>query len=985
MIVSRGLIRSILFLSVLFLGLSISRNVKAFNRVLDLEFGAKDDREILALMLEERPRFDLTQAKGNRIILTIHDSRKTPELENRLAEYNRIEVGEEKGTPDLIFKITLKGPIHEIDSSWLEEKKILCIQVTPLGKRDRTQKVERNLPDLKGIRFGFKEEATRMVMNLDHEPQWEMNYSGPTTVGIRLEALSKDMKKEKYGPIKWIREVTVLKQANNGMDILLQLVSPPNRIRSFWMEVGNRLVLDFFNEPGNIPGGLLGLIQDSNTQEGNSLTSIKKSGDGAGEGGENSSATPSQEMGHFVRMKIPKREKDDSGGVMAKTPLNRTNGDNSLIVDPKLDDVFPFSSPIEASIEGLSPGEAFLFGRIQEAMEINDYEKGVLLVNQFIQEYPDSTISEIISFWRGDFYYRLWKRGDKEAGPKVIHSYEYAIDRFRNSDFKSMAYIKMAQVSSESGNHFQAVGYMGILIGQMEKDKYLPLAYLTRGKIYLSMDQPEKAIEDFKILIKEYPGTKIATEANFWIASYYHMMGLYQNAEDSLNKISDSNPDLYLSHPEYLLLRAKNSLYLNDYERAREFLFRAVNIGQQPESTDMLLSRIGDTYHHQENEKEAEKYYRMVIDYYPNSEGASIAKLRLADYFSDITILDDLSSEKNREPIGELAILEKAYQLVERKKYRAAMDTLRDLIAKPVETETRKDAKKLYYHAAEEEITRLYHAAHYDELIELYGPEKSIFESNLDPNTLILVAVAFNNIHRYEEAISTFSKLKTFDLNRKSKGIYLHGLAGSYMRIGEIEKARSLLEESKKSELDKSDRHVLTGLLADIYRENGQLKEAYRLYRSLVSGNQELPDDEIARTFLSMGKILYNQGNYKGAEALLDRSLGLAEQMKNQDELLQALQIELGKLFHAEGELAKAIKAFERGFELGYGPGKPDYWENRYRLAQSYLDSGQGSKAENVLNEITEGAGTVLQQRAQLKLGNLGLETQLQRLSLGKK
>jgi hypothetical protein len=48
----------------------------------------------------------------------------------------------------------------------------------------------------------------------------------------------------------------------------------------------------------------------------------------------------------------------------------------------------------------------------------------------------------------------------------------------------------------------------------------------------------------------------------------------------------------------------------------------------------------------------------------------------------------------------------------------------------------------------------------------------------------------------------------------------------------------------------------------------------------------------------------------------------------------------------------------------------------------SYLEAGEGEKAEPHLREISEEAGPILQQRVQVKLGMLGLEKQLDRLSI---
>jgi len=67
---------------------------------------------------------------------------------------------------------------------------------------------------------------------------------------------------------------------------------------------------------------------------------------------------------------------------------------------------------------------------------------------------------------------------------------------------------------------------------------------------------------------------------------------------------------------------------------------------------------------------------------------------------------------------------------------------------------------------------------------------------------------------------------------------------------------------------------------------------------------------------------------------------------------------------------------------LGYGPDKKNYWESRFRLSLSYQEIGENFKAENILNEILEEGDSLLQQKVEVKLGVMGLEKQLKRLSI---
>ena len=966
--VSVRIVPGLLVACILMFDLIIPRGTQALNRAHDIKILTENERIMLALRLEERPKYSLKPLNGKQLMLSIHDTSNSPELEKEIAEETYLEL-EKEGSDDMNLRITPDKPFNRIDSSWLADEKLLYIDIGLTSKTEEDDGIEaseKNAPVLKDIRFGFKDDATRMVMGLHENPLWEMSYLNDNDIVVKLEAVTEKYKEMEYGPIKRLKRVLVLgKGDDNRIDISLQLESKLNRVNIFWVEVGNRLVMDLFDEPCEIDEKML----KEGHQDDNSPSQ------------EEANDEAEEEIRNIVRLKMPQRPKADPAKSSDKVNSSSLTVDEQITIEPKLDYLSPSGTDLKVSVQDLSPGEAFLFGRIQQAMEINDHEKGISLINRFLEEYPNSTLTEDICFLRGDFYYYLWQKGDMEISEKVISAYQYAIERFGNADTVPLAYIKIAQVSSGMENSYSAIGYLGLVLAKNESP-FLPLAYLTRGKIFLQMEQPEKAITDFQMLLNNYPDSKYATEAGFWIANYYHSMGLYEEAEEKLDQVTASNPEIYLDYPEYLLLSAKNYLYLKQYDLARDYLFKAVNIGHQSESIDLLLSRIGDTYHNEEDEKEAEKYYRMVIDYYPDSEGSAISKLRLADYFSDITILEDLSDDNVDEPIVDLALLEKGYQLYEQKQYSLVMESLQELISKPVQTETRKEAKLLYLSAAEKEMEQLYREGKHRELIDLYGSRKSILDDNIDPEIMLLAAMAFKDLKTYEDAISAFLMIKPYNLSLKSKGIYYYALAESYMSEGDKENARKVLEDCSKEKLELPDRQRISLLLADIYRGNGMTEDAYRIYQSVLSEGKQLTNGEIAHAYLSMGEILNNQGNYEEARKILNRCIDLASKDKINDDTLQSAHIELGDVLNKEGKYLYAAKAFERGFNLGYSADKPDYWESRFKFATSYLMAGENAKAEPLLNEIVEQGDTILQQRAQLKLGYLDLEKQLQRLSL---
>jgi tetratricopeptide (TPR) repeat protein len=407
-------------------------------------------------------------------------------------------------------------------------------------------------------------------------------------------------------------------------------------------------------------------------------------------------------------------------------------------------------------------------------------------------------------------------------------------------------------------------------------------------------------------------------------------------------------------------------------------------MGGQKETVDLLLSRIGDTYHNEDNDKEAEKYYRMVIDYYPGSEGASISKLRLAEYFSDIAMLDEVGKTSSDETISEIAQLEKGYQLFENREYAETIKTIKEVALKPIQTETRKDAKRLYLLSVQKEIERLKDEGKYNDLIFVYNENIEDIKDHINPATLVKVAEGYRKLGRNDEAIKVYNQINLHDIDMDSRGNFLLGLADSYISIGNTDRAITSLEKAKNEKIEQHDMQRVNMLLADMYQLKGMKKEAEALYSQIIQSSSSLPPNDIAKAYLSLGINYKERKQYNEARNALVNSINIGLENKESQGLLRRSYIELGNVLHAEGKYYQAVKAFEKGFDLGYDAENPDYWEVRFRQAMGYIKTGENSKAETLLGDISEGGeDSILQQRAQLKLGSIQLAKQLKVLSMG--
>ena len=539
----------------------------AANRVMDLKWiQAPDGRKTLALLLESEPRYTLRSEKGNRVLLQLYDTTPGPNLRKGTEKQGKTISLEEDATGTLRFRLLLKGSLREADCSWFEQQKVLFLQMTS-GEETKSRGSRKEAP-LKSLRFGTQEDLTRMVVDLSARPAWEMTSREAGVLEFTLNSTTAALSRAEYGPMRRLKKVEV-GQKGEGVEIRAETEPPPRRMRMFWLKDGGKWVVDFFDKPLE-----------------RAVDALQFAPVVAEKAQEKPPMTVQSQLPGIVQGE-PKGE-NKAEKVVAPGPPEAQPGalspDPASIVRMKISKDLPAQSPAEgASMKGLRPQEAFLYGRIRGAMETLDYEKGLALIEEFMGQFPESSLIQDMVFLAADCRFALMERGDKSLVSKVLQAYQDALAKFPASERAGGALVKMAQAHLLAGNDQEAMGHLGMAISQGRAGTHVPQALVLRGQLSLRRNQVEKAIQDFKAVMERYPSSPFAEEARYGVAGYFHSVGLYDQAEKRLSEIDASKPQFYLDHPGYLLLRARNAFYQKNYDRAREYYFRALNLGQQPE------------------------------------------------------------------------------------------------------------------------------------------------------------------------------------------------------------------------------------------------------------------------------------------------------------------------------------------------------------------------------------------------------------------
>lgn len=1010
----------------------------AENRARDMYLQTGEEEWVVVLKLADSGCHTVASAAPEKILLNVDNTVPDALFLKHLNKWNHLlelMPGEER---DLRLLIKFPKPVREVRSAWAAGENLLTLRFFL-----KTKEWEKEAPVVPGqctleeLRFGIRKGFIRSVMDLTSRPLWRFSFSGAGRVNIALKGTRSGPKVRKVAPGKGIRKIN-LKTRPGELVIALQFESAQTGFRLFWLETGSRLVLDsyrvldetfaqkpalpsWFGKPekpspektAHVPPEK-SILEEAMPEISpvilhEPLVAFLKKKEGVS--GEPAKTAPeeipdsAESAGQKVIIAIPKPQ----------VPTPRQENEGQTVKALK----YPKTAHREKKNPKFEPKEAALYAAILRERDLQHSPEALSLIVEFLATYPDSDVSDRLRFMKADILFSALQEGKSGVLSKVVEAYQNVINRAPDSDLALKSYVKMAKAYAMSGNQYLGISCLDLAIRRYQEKQDLGSAYLERGEIYLEKNLTEKAVDDFKTVLRRYPTPELTSRALFGTARYLQARGLYKEAQERLSKIENVPPGFFMGEPDFLSVQAQNYLYLKEYAKARDYFYRAINLANGQESSDLLLMHIGDTYLQESKRKKAEKFYALVKSTYPESEGASIAELRLGELHEDVNKFQEIKDKHPNDSIAEIATLKVANAYYNSGLYQKAMESLKQLVAKPPGDTMVTAARSLFARAAEGAMGDLYKKGKFSEVVALFHGNEALLKGKIHPEKELLVASSLQELKNYQGAISVYRELDPSDLSGDKTKTYYLGLADCLSFSGLSQESIEVLEEARKTGISFSTRLAVTHALADRYNREKRFKEAYRLYAEMIQQKKGISAGDMANIYLSMGDVLNAQGKYREARALLNRSIALSERIKELKPVFLLALNELGEGYLAEKRYPEALAAFAQSLRGGYEKSQPGFWDVRLGQAEALLGIAQRGAAENVLNEVYEGRGPdprywdlryrlameyvkagnlqtgekllrevseegtpALQSDAQIKLGSLSLQRELEKLSI---
>ena len=586
-----------------------------------------------------------------------------------------------------------------------------------------------------------------------------------------------------------------------------------------------------------------------------------------------------------------------------------------------------------------------------DAYRSKDWEGAILNFTNFIKKYPNGRYTEKAYFILAKSYDHSKSKNVSVHYKEIKEHYEDAVSRFPASEFVPDAMFSIGTLFYHIKNYSESLGYYNLVLKEDKGDLLQIKALAQKVKLLLLKNRKSEALTELNKLehiTSKYPELPERTEAIIEKAKILYEMNKFYESINILDKLIRKDSENLYAYPEISLYLGYNYYQLGNNKNARENLYRFYNICPDREINHLVLNQIGDTYRNDGLIKDAVKFYRMVLDRYPNTEGAIISKIRLAEQqeerdwiektrkevgspkkiYEDI-VNQSVDKKEEENPLIQLSMLKLGITYQKEKAYQKSLKVLKELLDSYPKTSLKRELTHALMVTIESIQKKEIKDKNYINIINFYLKETKLFLMINVPELFLPVARAFVYVDLKDMAIEVFKKADILLSDAEKPDDLLFLMGEYYYEKENIEKALKRLD-------------ILTGK----YPNSKYLPKAYQLEGNILLKQKKYaqatdvfdialkyPVTTCKKTHLLIKKARALIGsNFKG-RALI--SINEANKIKKDcDDGDINIDQEMGDTYLSLGDAKKALDIFSQAVKKVKDD--PDKVPLKLKLAECY-------------------------------------------------
>lgn len=614
--------------------------------------------------------------------------------------------------------------------------------------------------------------------------------------------------------------------------------------------------------------------------------------------------------------------------------------------------------PHKRRVEKLAvSGEANrVYDSARELFQQERYREALSNLRYFMDKYPHSELADAVSFLIGECYFYLAKEGILTSYQPAIDAFQLALALYPDSKDAPWGLFQLANSYREMRYHFEADGNYRLLIDKYPNAECIPDAHFWMAENFFQEDEFEKARDQFQNFIARYPQSDHLKlkQAVFRIADCHAGLKNYRKAQKGYEEALSRWPTQSGLFPETLFNMGLTYLKNGDYSKARSVLFVAFNIFQEQDYNHIILTKIGDTYQMEGKLEEALKVYSQNRVLYPESKGALISEIKMADigvnnpgffnfdqYLDPLKVYQRIIEKYPTTDLAEEALYKQGFAFSEQKKYQDAIASLMTVL----EEYSDSDLSKRCFYSLQENLCKLidsyFSEEKYYPILELYQKYKEPFLAEVKHTKILFqIGESFRQVGLYDQASEMYSKAQRIYPRSHPEDKLILRMGEIYMLKREYAKAEKLLKKLIKNFPESRYRKLAFHNLADSYYEQERFGEARLAYLSALKEKQKIPRD--IRGFFYLGECYHAAGNVSSTIDAYRKAIQVADDLgkdRVEQEFVIKSYFQLADRLYQNRKYLDAIEVYTQAVEH-YPEDDRAQWA-LYRIAASYRKVGK--------------------------------------------
>ncbi|MGE0526384.1 MAG: tetratricopeptide repeat protein [Bdellovibrionales bacterium] len=613
-----------------------------------------------------------------------------------------------------------------------------------------------------------------------------------------------------------------------------------------------------------------------------------------------------------------------------------------------------------------------LFQRNRQGLFLRTY-------NYFVKRYPESEYLEIIKNLAAHVHLKRWRETGKAAEFDAARTlYTELIQRYPESPLREHNSLILGFAQMEHGEALATLQVLQRFLKGYPNSPDVPQVRKAIAESLLILRKYDDAVNEYRSIIKDFPGTAHAHEARYRLGDVDFAKGDYSAAIRSYEAALADLPAGEKVYPNAMFNMAEARFWQKDFKKSLGNYVQFVNLYPTHEYGGYALTRIGELLGVLGADQRRvigaflESYFR-----FPDHPGAQVARIRMLsqqmrgmkekEVSKALEEIEGIKKKLDLRGIEEFTTLMVAEGLSHRGEYRKAIDKLISHYQKNPTAEKLESFRSRILRNISNELKDAVDRGDFMTALSFHSQYANTWLKNADRiDVPFFVAGAFESAGAYPEARKIYSsaldrrKAIAGSEEEKEKKVQEHlpSVNSLHLRLASvlvqdrkyIEAYRHLKdigEGRDLSEAETVERVRLSAQIAEHRNDHERARAALLELANKWKGDTAL----LAPVHLQLAQTYLKTGDSKAAESHADQALGSeGGKAKIKDSVLAGALLVKGDALLAQKKSLSAVEAYQNLLERFED--KMPLASVRYKVGQILFDRGDLKGASDVWSRL---------------------------------